>query len=119
MKTILVYEPEDLELGLPAISYYQATFKFYKKPMARPTIMHANSAMPAKIKRETTSNELLRRLLNTSQDLPNIEEDMVVAINRYMVEMRNSGYNERYRLDTLENSVKGFRRKVEEDIQGG
>ena len=86
--------------------------------MARPTIMDAKSAMPAKIKRETTSNELLRRLLNTSQGLPSSEEDMVVAVNRYMVEMRNSGYDERYRLDTLTNSVKGFRRKVEEDVTG-
>ena len=77
--------------------YYQATFKFFKKPMACPTIMDANSAMPAKIKRETTSNELLRRLLNTSRGLPNSEEDMLAAVNRYMVEMRNSGYKESYR----------------------
>ena len=66
MRTVLITEKEDKERGMPAISYYQTSFKFYKKPMARPTVMHASSAMPAKIKRETTSNELLRRLLNTS-----------------------------------------------------
>ena len=65
--------------------------------MARPTIMNDHTALPEKMKRETTSNELLRRLLNTSQGLPDSEADMEEAVNRYMVEMRNSGYDERYR----------------------
>ena len=53
--------------------------------------MHANTAMTDKIKRETTSNELMRRFLNTSQGLPNTEADMEEATNEYMVQMRNSG----------------------------
>ena len=43
---------------------------------------------------------------------------MVAAVNRYMVEMRNSGYNERYRKETLTSAVKGYRRKVEEEAMG-
>ena len=119
MKTVLICEMEDKERGMQAFSYYQTSFKFFKKPMARPTIMDAKTAMPAKMKRETTSNELLRRLLNTSPSLPNSEEDMVEALNIYMVEMRNSGYDERYRKDTLVNTVKGYRRKVVEAANGG
>ena len=68
------------------------------------------------MKRETTSNELLRRLLNTIQGLPNREEDTLAAVNKYMVEMCDSGYEERYHYDTLVNSVKGFRRKVKEYV---
>ena len=75
--------------------------------------------MADKIKRETTSNELLRRLLNTSRDLPNSDSDMLAAVNQYMVEMRDSGYSEKYRKDTLVNTMKGYRRKVWASENGG
>ena len=93
MKTVLIHQSEDVVKGTPEIMYYQVTFKFYKKPMARPTIMHANTAMTDKVKRETTSNELMRRLLNTSQGLPDTQADMEEAVNNYMITMRNSGYS--------------------------
>ena len=79
MRTVLVHLPRDPQTGRPEISYYQASFKFYKKPMARPTIMSAFTAMPEKMKRETTSNELMRRLLNTSQGLP-IRQSLTVRV---------------------------------------
>ena len=101
------------------VSYYQVAFKFYKKPVSRPTIINANTAMAAKVKRETTSNELMRRLLNTSRGLPGSEEDMRVAVNQFMVEMRDSGYGEGYRKDTLYNTMRGYRRKVEAADNGG
>ena len=118
MKMVLLTKPGDPSNNIPTISYYQTYFKFFKKPMARPTTMHANTALPAKMKWETTSNELLRRLLNTIQGLPNSEEDTLAAVNKYMVEMCDSGYDERYHYDTLVNSVKGFRRKVRESEEG-
>ena len=80
--------------------------------------MNANTAMTEKMKRETTSNELMRRLLNTSQDLPNSEADMEEAVNQYMITMRDSGYSAQYRFDTLVNTVKGFRRKQQLDRVG-
>ena len=49
---------------------------------------------------------------------PNSEEDTLAAVNKYMVEMCDSGYDERYHYDTLVNSVKGFRRKVRESEEG-
>ena len=55
--------------------------------------MHANTAMTDKVKRETTSIELMRRLLNTSQGLPDTQADMEEAVNNYMITMRNSGYS--------------------------
>ena len=82
MKPVLVHQPADPNKKTPEVTYYQVAFKFYKKPMARPTIMDANTALPEKMKRETTSNELLRRLLNTSQGLPDSDRDMEEAINK-------------------------------------
>ena len=96
---------KDTVKGTPEMMYYQVSFKFFKKPMARPTIMNAITTMTEKMKRETTSNELMRRLLNTSQGLPNSEADMEEAVNEYMVQMRNSGYNAQYRYKTLVNTV--------------
>ena len=76
------------------------------------------NAMTEKMKRETTSNELMRRLLNTSQDLPNSEADMEKAVNQYTITMKDSGYSAQYRFDTLVNTVKGFRRKQQLDRDG-
>ena len=39
-------------------------------------------------------------------------------MNRYMVEMRNSGYSEKYRYDTLVNTLTGYRRKVKAEEDG-
>ena len=41
--TILIHIPGDPETGKPALTFYQANFKFYKKPMACPTIMNART----------------------------------------------------------------------------
>ena len=50
----------------PSYSYPQVEYKFYKKPMARWTVMMASSAMPESTKQETIVNEMIRRLANTS-----------------------------------------------------
>ena len=78
--------------------------------------MNAHTALPQKMK--TTSNELMRRLMNTSQGLPDSDANMVEAVNRYMVEMRNSGYGEKYRWYTFVNTVRGYRRRVMEVEEG-
>ena len=43
---------------------------------------------------------------------------MEEALNEDMVTMKNSGYSEQYRFDTLVNTVKGFRRKLTLDSEG-
>ena len=109
MKTVLLTEPG---IDGTLVSYYQTIFKFFKKPMARKTIMNAKTAMSEKVKRETTANELLRRLLNTLPFMPESEENAVEAVNNYMVEMANSGYDEKWREDTLLNTIRGYKRKL-------
>ena len=73
MNTALIIQATNRKLQTPEIMYYQVAFKFYKKQMEHPTIMHAKTAITDKIKKETTSNELMCRFLNPSQDLPNEE----------------------------------------------
>ena len=109
MKTVLVTETAE---GRPPVSYYQTTFKFYKKPMARKSVMNANTAMADKIKRETMSNEATRRMTNTLPFMPNSEDDVVEALSEFAREMKTSGYKESYRRDTLENMITGFKRQL-------
>ena len=81
--------------------------------------MDANSAMPEGIKRETITNELLRRLANVSQNHPTTRANTVVAVNEYMHSMKISGYSEKTRRGTCLAAFKGFEKKVQESIDEG
>ena len=109
MKTVLITEM--VENKAP-VSYYQVLFKFYKKEVARKSLMAANTAMAERIRRETMANELMRRLFNTLPNLPGSEEDTIEALDEFMVEMKTSGYSENFRKETLTNSILGYKRKL-------
>ena len=70
--------------------------------------MRADSAMPEGIKRETITNELLRRLANVSQNHPDTRSNTVEATNEYMKSMKISGYSEKTRYKTCISAFKGF-----------
>ena len=59
-------------------------FTFYKKPMANKNSNRVNSAMPESMKVATTTNEIQRRMRNTSRDLPHQVLDQV--LKNYMDE---------------------------------
>ena len=48
----------------------QIRFKFFKKPVSNHLLISKNSAMPYQTKRAALSSEALRRLRNTSEELP-------------------------------------------------
>lgn len=106
--------PENSEDGTPADSYQNIEYRFYKKPMARKTVMMANSAMPESIKRETLVNEMVRRISNTSVDHPNNKTNVVMAVNDYMVALKRSGYPQRVRKEVAIAGFKTFNRKLRE-----
>ena len=91
MCIIQVEVPADPVTNTPGYNYPQVSYSFYKKPMARQTIMAATSAMPEGIKRETIVNEMLRRLSNISLNHPDTRDNVVTTINDYMVTMKRSG----------------------------
>ena len=88
------------------------SYCFFKKSMARTTIMKADSAMSEKIKRETLVNELLRRLTNTTQYLPTAREENIKVTNEYMLTMRRSGYREKKQRETMLTAYKGLHEKL-------
>ena len=89
----------------------------YRKPMANPLMMLAMSAMPAKLKRNVLTQEVVRLRRNISLDLP--WETTVKHLNDFSARMRASGYGERYRLEVIKSGVEGFDKMVAEEKNGG
>ena len=67
--------PED-ELSENEIAYEQIKWEFFKKSMAAKQMLRADSAMPDKIKRTNTVQELIRRVLNITPNLPSTKKDI-------------------------------------------
>ena len=119
VRMIEIEVQEDKEKGIPAYSFPNIEYRFFKKKMARKTVMMANSAMPEIIRRETLVNEMVRRLANTSQNHPETKNNTVRAVNDYMVAMKRSGYSQKVRRETALASFKTFNRKLREAEENG
>ena len=59
----------------------------------------------------------MRRLLNSSP-LLDWKTNVAPVISEYMLRMRNSGYPEKYRVDTLNRALRIYDKMVGEDADG-
>ena len=109
--------PEN-ELSENEIAYEQVKWEFFKKSMAAKQMLRADSAMPDKIKRTNTVQELMRRVTNITPNLPSTRKDIINVTNAYMETMQCSGYNEAWRRDTVIAAMKGVRNKQEIEAKG-
>ena len=91
-------------------------YSFYKKPMSNKVPNRESSAEPINQKIATCSQEVVRRMKNTSRDLhpSNIEEILKV----YMDELISGGYDQAFRERILEAGTKGFVKMWEQERQG-
>jgi hypothetical protein len=69
------------------------------------------------MKRTTATQEVLRRLLNCSDDLE--EETRTRHLNEYMTVLKHSGYNEKFREEVLKSGEAAYLRIRKEDQEGG
>ena len=105
----------DTDLGVTELN--EVLYKFYEKPMCSNVCVQKLSAMDENSKVKTLSNELTRRLLNSSESLGNKERVRVVDI--YTQKLINSGYGvEQIRRNVI-NGIKGYERKLKESKEGG
>merc|ERR1711954_204543 len=89
---------------------------FYKKPMASRCNNRFRGGIPNGSKIATGTNEVLRRLKNTSRDLPN---DIIVKIlEDYMQELREAEYPKSMRLEMLQSACKGYSRIWKLECEG-
>ena len=91
--------------------------EFYEKPMTSKRVIMAKSAMSKGGKMATLSQEIIRRMENTGRS--SSIESRVEIINRYVMKLRRSGYNENDRKELVESGLRGYYRKVEREEKGG
>ena len=91
-------------------------FEFYEKPTKHPKVILADSALNASSKRTILTQECLRRLRNTKLELG--EAVQVKHLNEFMIKLKNSGYNEKYRREIVDSAMKAFKNMLEDDKSG-
>ena len=92
-------------------------FQHYEKPSASRSIMHANSAQAVTCRNSVHTQEIMRRLLNSS---PLLEWETSVApvLTEYMLRMMQNGYPQKYRIDTLSRAYRIYDSMVEDEKEG-
>jgi hypothetical protein len=91
-------------------------YEFFEKPTKKPRVILADSAINTAAKRTILTQECLRRLRNTKVELG--EKCRNRHLNNFMVKLKNSGYNEKFRLEILDSALKAFEKMLEEDRKG-
>ena len=100
--------------GVPAgipIRKQKIMYSFFEKPMASPFSVMERSAQPENTKNSTLAQDLVRRMFNTSEMLPQEERDMV--IEKYILRLRRSGYSKKQVENIIISGLKGYETKKE------
>ena len=81
-------------------------YKFYEKETASKRTVQKSTAMTEDTKIQVVSNDLLRRLMNTSDDLG--EEEKRKVVTEYGQKLANSGYSAEQIQKIIVNGIRGF-----------
>ena len=92
-------------------------YQHYEKEVSKKTVLHARSAHSSACKRGVHTQEVVRRLLNSSHKL-NWEVEVAPVITEYMRRMKIAGYGEQYRKDVLTHALGIYDKKWEADSNG-
>ena len=94
----------------------QIFYEFYEKLMASKFVLMQASAAPLSQKRTVLTQEGIRRLKNCKVELE--WDQKAHHLSNLMQKMKNSGYDENFRLEVLKSSINGFE-KILEDAKNG
>ena len=83
-------------------------FMFFEKKMVSPMVLHKRSAMPEGIRRATLNQEMIRRMVNTSEMVPLADRLMVIV--DYTQKLINSEYSVDESRDIVVGGLKGYER---------
>ena len=92
-------------------------YHYYRKPMSNWLLIPANSALSAATKRTALTQYGLRILRNSKPEIGWQQRADMLSV--FMERMRDSGYGEQYRLETIQSILRGWDRMVEEERSGG
>ena len=94
----------------------EISHEFYKKPMASNRTILARTAFPNSCKRAVLVEETLRRLRNCS---PSMEmEEKGEFLTQLALEMRRSGYDERFRVNVMRKAVERYKKELSDHLEG-
>ena len=127
MKGILSYLSFTFESGQDYVDGWLPTldtslnnkveYRYYEKPTTTNSTILAASAMAKNPKMQCLANDLVRRLMNTMEELPDSRRAEV--IDRYGVKLLTSGYSKEQARRIGANGVKGYLRKKKRRKKAG
>ena len=91
-------------------------FEFFEKPTKNPRVILASSALSISQKRTILTQECLRRLRNTKLELG--LEIQRKHLNLFMLKLKNSGYDQKFRKEILNSALQAFDKMKADDESG-
>ena len=95
---------------------YRIDYEHFEKETKHPKVILADSALSMKQKRTILTQEGLRILRNTKIELG--EEIRNGHLNKFMIKMKNSGYDQKFRTEIVDSAMKAFDIMKEKDRKG-
>ena len=106
----------DVTVNVNVKEHNRIDFEFFEKPTKNPRVIMADSALSFSKKRTILTQECLRRLRNTKVELgPHVQAK---HLNQFMLKLKNSGYNCKFRQEILDSGLKAFEKMTEDDKKG-
>ena len=91
--------------------------EFYEKKMTSKFVIMESSALPKRMKITTLSQEVVRRMRNTSRGVSSQRRGEILS--EFMLKLRRSGYSEADRLNICTSGLRGYLRMVRTEMSGG
>ena len=85
-------------------------YVFYSKPMANSMVIQRRAAMPENMRVATLNQEVIRRMLNTSERLD--VKYRIEVVDNYALKLVNSGYDLEYTRKIIMGGLTGYERKL-------
>jgi hypothetical protein len=103
----------DVEVRINELESDRIDFEFFEKPTKNPRVILADSALSFSKKRTILTQECLRRLRNTKMELgPEVQG---VHLNKFMLKLKNSGYDFKFRKEILDSGLKAYQKMKDDD----
>ena len=99
-----------LDLSIWVREDNKTMYMFYSKPMASNMVLQSRSAMPENMKIATLNQEVIRRMVNTSEDLD--DSIRLEVVDNYARKIINSGYGLNQTRNVMVGGLKGYERKL-------
>ena len=96
----------DLEIWVNEVN--MVLYQYYEKSMTPNMVLHKRSAMPEGTRRATLNQELIRRMINTSELVSN--EKRIEIIDKYAGKLINSEYSVKETRKVIIDGLKGYER---------